>query len=421
MGRQRYDRRLPFFSSRGSNLDATDYDRNGIKLLQDGLPVTAADGNNHNRDVDPLCARYTIVARGANALTYGASTLGGAIDFISPTARDGAPNELLLNGGSHRPAAGARHLGTVAGAFDGLVTVEGKRSDGYREHQQAGAQRRVRQRRLAVRRRPCHPLLRHRHRQRRRNCPAALTRDECRADPRQGRAAALAGDYQVQTSKPGAWRTRPPGTSTPSSSLTAGVSYEGQQLYHPIVYAPPFFSLLIDTEQRNGRTLRYQRRMAAHDLLSGLNYGRTRVKGGNYELRPAAHAALSPRSTTDADSLELFAMDRWQFAPHWTAVYGGQAVGSRRDATRRRASTGDYRSIQSARGRDLPDATPTAVVRQRQPHRMKRRPLYRAERRRRRRARARPCTRVRGTVVEVGTRGGRPAHGTGTSPLLLGR
>ena len=27
-----------FFSARGSNLDATNYDGNGIKLLQDGLP-----------------------------------------------------------------------------------------------------------------------------------------------------------------------------------------------------------------------------------------------------------------------------------------------------------------------------------------------------------------------------------------------
>ena len=33
-----------FYSSRGSNLDATDYDKNGIKFLQDGLPITAADG-----------------------------------------------------------------------------------------------------------------------------------------------------------------------------------------------------------------------------------------------------------------------------------------------------------------------------------------------------------------------------------------
>ncbi|MEZ5289013.1 MAG: carboxypeptidase regulatory-like domain-containing protein [Vicinamibacterales bacterium] len=43
------------------------------------LPVTTADGNNHNRVIDPLTARYASVARGANALTYGASALGGAI------------------------------------------------------------------------------------------------------------------------------------------------------------------------------------------------------------------------------------------------------------------------------------------------------------------------------------------------------
>ena len=54
-----------FFTSRGSNLDATDYDGNGIKLLQDGLSVTSADGNNHNRVIDPLAARSATVARGA--------------------------------------------------------------------------------------------------------------------------------------------------------------------------------------------------------------------------------------------------------------------------------------------------------------------------------------------------------------------
>ena len=75
-----------FFSSRGSNLDATDYDMNGIELFQDELPVMGADGNNHNRVLDPLGARFATVARGANWLEYGASTLGGAIDFVSPTA-----------------------------------------------------------------------------------------------------------------------------------------------------------------------------------------------------------------------------------------------------------------------------------------------------------------------------------------------
>ena len=85
-----------FFSSRGSNLDATDYDKNGVKLLQDGLPVTTADGNNHNRVIDPLTARYASVARGANALTYGASTLGGAIDFTSPSARNSPDRKSVV-------------------------------------------------------------------------------------------------------------------------------------------------------------------------------------------------------------------------------------------------------------------------------------------------------------------------------------
>src|SRR5690606_21921793 len=123
-----------FFSSRGSNLDATNYDGNGVKLLQDGLPVTAADGNNHNRMVDPLSAGNVIVAHGANALTYGASNLGGAIDFITPTARETA-SQLFLGGGSHGHRQGRFTAGAVAGAFDGLITLEGRQLDGYRQHQ----------------------------------------------------------------------------------------------------------------------------------------------------------------------------------------------------------------------------------------------------------------------------------------------
>src|SRR5690606_1252997 len=89
-----------FYSSRGSNLDATDYDKNGIKFLLDGLPASAADGTNHNRALDPLNARQVTVAHGANALAHGASTLGGAIDLTSPTARNSAPLSAGLSGGS---------------------------------------------------------------------------------------------------------------------------------------------------------------------------------------------------------------------------------------------------------------------------------------------------------------------------------
>jgi iron complex outermembrane receptor protein len=332
-----------FLSSRGSNLDATNYDGNGIKMLQDGLPVTAADGSNHNRDVDPLSARYVIVARGANALTYGASTLGGAIDFITPTARDGAANELLLNGGSFGQRQGRLTLGTVAGGFDGLVTVEGKRSDGYREH--------MRQERTglyanagwqfgdAVKTRFYATAIDNDQ-----QLPGALTRDEWRANPRQAQAAAVAGDYQYNVKT---WRLANKTTWTldGSSSLTAGLSYEQQQLYHPIVYAPPFFSLLIDTELRNlGGTLRYQRRIGEHDLLAGLNVGRTTVAGGNFSYVPNGTATLATQVDNQADNTELFVMDRWQFAPDWTAVYGGQAVSGSREVRNVTVSTGALRN-----------------------------------------------------------------------------
>ena len=104
-----------FVSSRGSNLDATGYDGNGIKLFQDGLPVSTADGNNHNRFLDPAAARHVVVARGANALTYGASNLGGAIDFISPTARDSPPAQAAFAGGSHGLWSGRLSGGGVSG------------------------------------------------------------------------------------------------------------------------------------------------------------------------------------------------------------------------------------------------------------------------------------------------------------------
>ena len=109
-----------FISSRGSNLDATDYDSNGIKLFQDGLPVTTADGNNHNRFIDPMAARNVSIARGANALTYGASTLGGAIDFVSPTARNSDPRQLSLQGGSDGLRSGRLTLGGVSGISTAL-------------------------------------------------------------------------------------------------------------------------------------------------------------------------------------------------------------------------------------------------------------------------------------------------------------
>ena len=86
-------------SIRGSGLQRTFHGR-GIKLMQDGIPVNIADGGFDFQTIEPLATRYVEVYRGANALRYGASNLGGAINFISPTGYDTPRIELRSELGS---------------------------------------------------------------------------------------------------------------------------------------------------------------------------------------------------------------------------------------------------------------------------------------------------------------------------------
>ena len=330
-----------FLSSRGSNLDATNFDGNGVKLMIDGLPVTAADGNNHNSFIDPMAARYAAIARGANALTYGASTLGGAIDFISPTARN-TNNQISLSGGSHGTVQSRITGGVVAGDKDALVTVEQRSYDGYREHQE--------QQRGSVYANTGWQIsdtVENRfyfsYTDNDQELAGSLTRAQFDEDPYQAGENNERGNFlkNVET-----WRVanRTRWQLSDTSNLVVGVSFEDQSLYHPIV-ENPFFSLLIDNDQTTfGTTVRFDKQMGNHDLLLGLNYGQTWVKGGNYTHSGGIRDALTTKVDNKADNLEIFAMDRWHFAERWTLVYGAQAVTGSREVDNVNVSSGAQRN-----------------------------------------------------------------------------
>lgn len=318
-----------FYSSRGSNLDATDYDKNGVKFLLDGLPVTAADGNNHNRAIDPLNTRFVTFAHGANALAYGASTLGGAIDVISPTALNSPPVSAAMSAGSFGQWGARATLGGVAGSLDGLLSAETQQRDGYRDHSRqdrrnvyanAGwrASDRVSTRFYASYSDYFAEL------------PRELTPAQFRAGPRQARADAISGNHSKDVK---AWRLAVKTTVNDlgGGTLELGVSHEEQALFHPIV-SSPFFSLLIDTDHEDsGAMLRWRRSAGAHELAIGANYGFSKVDGGNYANNGGERGFLMWTSNDDASTLELFALDRWSFAPDWTLVYGTQFVSAKRD------------------------------------------------------------------------------------------
>jgi iron complex outermembrane receptor protein len=346
-----------FFSSRGSNLDATDYDMNGIKLMQDGLPVTAADGSNHNRVVDPLSARYATVARGANALTYGASTLGGAIDFTTPRARDVAPLELAMSGGSfgERQARASASIELGARA-DVLVTLEGKDWDGYRDHNEQ--KRRgiygnvgwrmtndVTTRLFAT------------YVDNDQELPSSLSRAQLDDDPDQANPNALDGNFQINVET---WRiaNKTSWRIDDDRLLDVGVSIERQDLYHPIVQPiivndVEVFSLLIDTElQTTGTSMRYRHTSGSHELTIGGNYGVTEVNGGNYRNSHGDRNGRREIVDDDADSLELFVIDRWSLTDRFALTVGAQWVRASREAETIEVDTGaatnpgdDYSSI----------------------------------------------------------------------------
>ncbi len=120
-------------SIRGSGLQRTFHGR-GLVVLQDGTPINLADGSFDMQAIEPLAARYITVHRGGNALEYGAATLGGAIDFVSPTGYDAPMFTARAEAGAFDFRRGQLAAAGVDGRADGYATLTGTSQDGYREH-----------------------------------------------------------------------------------------------------------------------------------------------------------------------------------------------------------------------------------------------------------------------------------------------
>ncbi|MGE3623780.1 MAG: TonB-dependent receptor family protein [Bdellovibrionales bacterium] len=121
-------------SIRGSGM-ARGFHARGIEILQDGIPNNLADGSGDYYQIDPLALRSTEVYKGGNALSYGGSTLGGAVNFVTPTAAMAlAPNSLRMESGSFGTLRGNGQFSRTLGDADFLANGTVTHADGYREH-----------------------------------------------------------------------------------------------------------------------------------------------------------------------------------------------------------------------------------------------------------------------------------------------
>lgn len=127
-------------SIRGSGLQRTFHMR-GILLLADGIPVSLADGGGDFQSVAPPLLDHLTVYRGANGHALGGATLGGVIDFVSPTGRTSAPVDASIEGGSFGYARGTISGGATAGKWDFWAGTTISESEGFREHARSQDQR----------------------------------------------------------------------------------------------------------------------------------------------------------------------------------------------------------------------------------------------------------------------------------------
>jgi iron complex outermembrane receptor protein len=122
-------------SVRGSGV-ARSFHTRGLEILQDGIPTNLADGSGDYYQIDPLALQSVEVYKGGNGLAYGSSTLGGAIDFLTPTAYTAlAPNMLRLEGGSFGTIRGSAQFSRIVGPLDFIGTFTVDHADGYRQHE----------------------------------------------------------------------------------------------------------------------------------------------------------------------------------------------------------------------------------------------------------------------------------------------
>lgn len=320
---------------RGSGLQRTFHGR-GLRVLQDGVPLNLADGGFDMQALEPLAAAYINVWRGGNALALGASTLGGAIDYVSRNGRD-ATELARVETGSWGYLRASLALGGIRGRLDGYASFTHQQQDGFRRH--AGQEN---QRFFA------NAGLRHNDRAETRVfltgvrtdsfLPGSLSKAQLRADPRQAAAGNLALNQKrdFELLRLAAKTTVRTGDTV--WDFAAAWSYK--DLDHPI------FQVIdqLSNDALLGLTATHAGEVAGrvHRLRAGVLFHRGFTQAANFANAAGRRAALLSSADQTAANLEAFAEEQIELDRGLTLVLGASAAANRRQNDQTAGATPDY-------------------------------------------------------------------------------
>jgi iron complex outermembrane receptor protein len=313
-------------SVRGSGI-GRGFHLRGVEVLQDGIPVNLADGSGDFYQIDPLAVRSAAVYPGGNALAFGSSTLGGAINFVTPTAQTAeAPNILRAEGGSFGTWRLSGQVSRQWGDWDALGSATVAHADGWRQHSRSQYEQfnanlgyRVSEN-IETRFYAGAYIVRQ-------QLPGSLSLEDALHNPRIASAAALSGNQARNI-----WAERFANRTSITTEygrfdLDSWVIHK--RLYHPI------FQVIDQDGLTWGAAPRFTTSFDLAGLRNDLVVGTRYFAGSNTALQYVNLHGSRGRQTLDArqnaQNYEAFAENRLWLLPEWALVAGAKIFRNERD------------------------------------------------------------------------------------------
>ncbi len=304
---------------RGSGL-SRNFHLRGVRLLQDGSPINQADGSGDFHEIDPLAQQYIEVYKGANALRYGAMTLGGAINFVSPTGRSNPGLAARVYGGSYQTFGQQAAAGFGEGPWDAWLSFTNLSGNGFREHTNQSLQR-VNGNVGAQIGSNVETRFFFSGNQVRNQIPGSLTQQQFWTDPRQGPLANVLQNTRRDIDSFRFANTTVVDIGDDAFTLQSYV--KSKSLFHPLTFAVIDNNLLdwgVTGQYKGSRQLFGHR----NDFVVGANYFGGTNRNRQFVNRFGVPGPLTNDNTEFSSSVEIYGENWFYATPELSIVTGIQ-------------------------------------------------------------------------------------------------
>ena len=322
--RQNYAQDLQV-SSRGFGARAT-FGVRGVRLIQDGIPLTMPDGQGQTALLDLEGAGAIEVLRGPFAALYGNAS-GGVIHVIGDDAPRKPFVEGSLMGGSDSTWRTGVRFGVSSGSFGATGNVSRFETNGSRDHSAARRDLANARLRFGLDNGASIVVIANALNQPDTQDPLGLTQAQLDADPRQAGTNALAQDTRksIKHTQGGlVWRHPQLLGGAVEASVYGGQRQLTQYLGLPLSAQGITSSGGVVDLDRNfsGTGLQWRLGDEQRSITVGLAYDRMREHRQGFVNNAGTAGALRRDEDDTVNSFDQFIIGSWQVAPAWKLTGG---------------------------------------------------------------------------------------------------